>query len=71
MWIVKPGELSNRGRDIKYCCKLKEIKDQIKERKTNSNGSPRTYIVQSYLEKPYLYQNRKFDLRHYLMVTST
>lgn len=22
-WIVKPGELSNRGRDIKYCCNLK------------------------------------------------
>lgn len=29
-WIVKPGELSNRGRDIKYCRTLKEIKDTIK-----------------------------------------
>jgi tubulin polyglutamylase TTLL1/tubulin monoglycylase TTLL3/8 len=70
-WIVKPGELSNRGRDIKYCENLNEVKEQIKQKKTNSNGSPRTYIVQSYLEKPFLYQGRKFDLRHYLMITST
>jgi hypothetical protein len=70
-WIVKPGELSNRGRDIKYCANLQEIKEQIKQKKMNSNGSPRTYIVQLYLDKPFLYQGRKFDLRHYLMITST
>ena len=63
--------MSNRGRDIKFCANLQEIKDQIKQKKTNSNGSPRTYIVQLYLDHPFLYQGRKFDLRHYLMITST
>ena len=70
-WIVKPGELSNRGRHIKFCKTLPDIKKEIKERKTNANGSLRTYIVQSYIDRPLLYHGRKFDLRHYLMVTST
>lgn len=70
-WIVKPGELSNRGKDIIFCSSLQAIKDQIKQKKLNPNGSPRTYIVQSYIHKPFLYQGRKFDLRHYLMITST
>lgn len=70
-WIVKPGELSNRGKDIQFCSNLQQIKDQIKQKKVNPNGSPRTYIVQSYLHTPFLYQGRKFDLRHYLMITST
>lgn len=70
-WIVKPGELSNRGKDIKYCNTLQQIKEQIKKRKVNPNGSLRTYLVQSYIDKPLLYQGRKFDLRHYFMMTST
>ena len=33
------------------------------------DGTYRTYIVQIYLHKPLLYYRRKFDLRHYIMVT--
>lgn len=33
------------------------------------DGTYRTYIVQIYLNKPLLYHKRKFDLRHYMMVT--
>ena len=29
-----------------------------------------TYIVQDYLSRPLLYNNRKFDIRHYLLITS-
>ena len=29
-----------------------------------------TYIVQSYINRPFLYNNRKFDIRHYIMLTS-
>ena len=70
-WIVKPGELSNRGKDIKYCSSLPAIKEEIKKKKINPNGCPRTYLVQTYIDRPLLYQGRKFDLRHYFMITST
>ncbi len=33
------------------------------------DGTYRTYIVQAYLEEPLLYNKRKFDLRHYMMIT--
>ena len=29
-----------------------------------------TYIIQSYINKPFLYNNRKFDMRHFLLITS-
>ena len=69
MWIVKPGENSNRGYGIKVCKTLDEIKSIIKQREKCVDGSYRTYIVQAYIEKPLLYNKRKFDLRHYMMIT--
>lgn len=29
-----------------------------------------TYIIQKYLIDPFLYNGRKFDIRHYFMLTS-
>lgn len=29
-----------------------------------------TYILQDYISKPLLYNNRKFDIRHFLLITS-
>ena len=28
-----------------------------------------TYIVQKYIEKPLLYKGRKFDIRHFMMIS--
>lgn len=30
----------------------------------------RTFIVQMYLDRPFLYQGRKFDIRHYVLLTN-
>lgn len=30
----------------------------------------RTYIVQMYIDRPLLYNNRKFDIRHYMLITN-
>lgn len=52
------------------CLTLDQIKAILKKRDRYPDGSYRTYIVQSYIERPLLYYKRKFDLRHYIMMTS-
>ena len=37
----------------------------------NKNGEKRTFILQSYLTRPLLYHRRKFDIRVYMLLTST
>ena len=69
IWIIKPGENSNRGNGIKMCLSLDEIKKVLKKRDRYQDGTYRTYIVQAYIERPLLYFKRKFDLRHYMMIT--
>lgn len=69
LWIIKPGENSNRGFGIKLCLNLDQIKSIIKIRQKWPDGSDKTYIIQSYIQNPLLYQRRKFDFRHYMLVT--
>ena len=69
MWIVKPGESSNRGNGITVCHCLDDIKLRLKGRERNGDGSLRTFMVQKYMEKPLLYKGRKFDIRHYLLLS--
>ncbi len=66
VWIIKPGEYSNRGCGISVMQSLAEIQDLI-----GGNGKrPHTYIIQKYIEKPLLVGKRKFDIRMYGMLTS-
>lgn len=43
IWIVKPGENTNRGAGINVCKDLQQIKDIVNN--TNVNGSKRSYII--------------------------
>ena len=63
--------MSNRGSGITVCKDLHEIKSIIKNKKCHTNGKPFSYIIQEYIKKPLLYQGRKFDIRHYIMISST
>jgi len=67
IWIMKPGENSNRGNGIFVCSTLREI---VKEM-NSSDKAEHTHIIQKYIEKPLLIHNRKFDIRVYGMLTST
>lgn len=68
VWIIKPGENTNRGCGITVVREMSQIKQII----SNSivNGKKRSYIIQKYCERPFLYKNRKFDIRAFA-VTQT
>ncbi|XP_076375568.1 putative tubulin polyglutamylase TTLL9 [Megalopta genalis] len=70
-WIVKPAGRS-QGRGIFLFRKLKDLAEwRAKEFNCQQLETPiETFIVQRYVENPYLLAGRKFDLRIYGLVTS-
>ena len=70
IWIIKPGENTNRGTGITVTNELNEINAILSEKIIYKNGKCKTYIIQKYIEKPLLYNKRKFDIRCYILITS-
>jgi len=50
VWIVKPGENTNRGCGINVCKDLSSIKGICSN--NMHNGKKRSYIIQKYIESP-------------------
>lgn len=82
MWIVKPGENTNRGNGIQVWSSLHEIQNIIRTwRPKPISSSPgansklednhrRTFILQKYIDRPLLIKGRKFDIRVFGTMTS-
>jgi tubulin---tyrosine ligase len=48
---------------------IEDIRLRLKSGERNSDGSLRTFIIQKYIENPMLYNGRKFDIRHFLLIS--
>jgi len=69
IWIIKPGEDTNRGNGIRLSDNLEQIKQMVIAKNEGSNKK-RTYLIQNYIHNPLLYKKRKFDIRTYVLVSS-
>jgi tubulin polyglutamylase TTLL4 len=69
LWICKPqGGSCGRGIEV---MRTKDVKKLPMKRKLKSGlVKPRVWNVQRYIHNPYLIDNRKFDVRCYVLVTS-
>jgi len=84
MWIIKPGENTNRGNGIQVWSSLQEVENIIRtwrpkveiqqtDKNTNSkleDNQRRTFILQKYIDRPLLIKKRKFDIRVFGTMTS-
>lgn len=66
LWIMKPAEKSNRGQGITICNTLSQIQSILNSQKDVN----RSYILQKYIERPFLIHKRKFDFRCFALITS-
>ena len=62
LWLVKPDNL-NQGKGIQIFNSQQDVFNFILSKKASSK-----WVIQKYLERPLLYQERKFDIRVWTLV---
>lgn len=61
MWLVKPGDKANQGKGIVICDSKEEVEETV-------NSKERAWVIQKYMELPFLVRKRKFDIRSYCLL---
>jgi tubulin monoglycylase TTLL3/8 len=68
LWLLKPADL-NRGRGIHLFRTIEELGNLLRnDLNKHEKGS---FLIQKYIEKPMLINNRKFDIRVYSLITQS
>ena len=76
VWIIKPNGL-NRGRGIYIFDDIETLeqiiadyKEAAKQHKKKHRTKPHVkFVIQKYIERPLLYQGRKFDIRVWVLIS--
>lgn len=80
VWILKPSGF-NRGRGIYVFSSLEELKAILDEYHEAARAHPKSektkqtklpslqFVIQKYIERPFLIHSRKFDMRMWVLVT--
>lgn len=63
IWLIKPAAL-NQGKGIEICSSLRDIIKSLRAKQ-----SSQLWVVQKYIEKPLLFNGRKFDIRVWGLAT--
>ncbi|CAE7247900.1 Ttl, partial [Symbiodinium pilosum] len=61
VWLVKPGDKANQGKGIVVCDSMEEVRDAV-------DSKSRVWVIQKYIERPFLIHKRKFDIRSYCLL---
>jgi len=67
-WLLKPTGL-NRGRGVHVFNRLKQLRKHLLEYLKPKTTKPISLVIQKYIESPLLIQQRKFDIRVWVLVT--
>jgi tubulin--tyrosine ligase len=61
VWLLKPASL-NQGRGIEVSKNMRDIVETIQKKKDLY------WVIQKYIERPFLYKQRKFDIRVWVLL---
>lgn len=73
LWLLKPTFL-NRGRGVSVFKDIESLTKMLFEEKMPADGEENiykdmwTFVIQKYIEKPLLVNDRKFDIRVWVLI---